>query len=190
MLLFIIAAQGDKGTATDKLRLVLVYLLTAEAVPSEDDFRPVEAALRAFFNLRYTLVLQVLRFPSWRLTQCFRHQRRCPARTTSVLSRPPCMRLIDVHCSVLLYPQSCPGLKTYRVHHVGNEASNGPQKVELAVASAGVCEHIPAEVSSRSRILQLCTSTAVWGRCSRSLQVHTLCRANEPQQRPSVECRC
>lgn len=108
---FFIAAQGDKGTATDKLRLVLVYLLTAEAVPSEDDFRPVEAALRAFFNLRYTLVLEVLRFPSWRLTQCFRHQRRCPARTTSALSRPPCMRLIVVHCFILLYPQSCPGLK-------------------------------------------------------------------------------
>jgi len=63
LLLFFIAAQGDKGTATDKLRLVLVYLLTAEAVPSEDDFRPVEAALRAFFNLRCTLLLEVLRFP-------------------------------------------------------------------------------------------------------------------------------
>lgn len=38
--------QGDKGTAMDKLRLVLVYLLTAESLPSEDELRPLESALR------------------------------------------------------------------------------------------------------------------------------------------------
>ncbi len=41
------APQKGTGTAMDKLRLVLVYLLTAEALPSEDTLRPVEDALRA-----------------------------------------------------------------------------------------------------------------------------------------------
>jgi hypothetical protein len=38
--------QGQKGTAMDRLRLVLVYLLTAEALPSEDELRPIQTALR------------------------------------------------------------------------------------------------------------------------------------------------
>lgn len=38
--------QGGKGTAADKLRLVLVYLLTTESLPSEEQLRPIEDALR------------------------------------------------------------------------------------------------------------------------------------------------
>ncbi len=40
------ALKGEKGSATDKLRAVLVYLLTAESLPGEEEFRPVESALR------------------------------------------------------------------------------------------------------------------------------------------------
>lgn len=39
--------QGGHGTATDKLRLALVYLLTCESLPSDADFQTVEAALGA-----------------------------------------------------------------------------------------------------------------------------------------------
>ncbi|KAK9829342.1 hypothetical protein WJX72_005270 [[Myrmecia] bisecta] len=37
--------QGSKGTPTDKLRLVLVYLLTCEVLPTDADFRRIEDAL-------------------------------------------------------------------------------------------------------------------------------------------------
>lgn len=37
--------QGGRGTAMDRLRLVLVYLLTAEALPSEEELRPIQSAL-------------------------------------------------------------------------------------------------------------------------------------------------
>lgn len=43
---FELTTQTGKGTAADKLRLVLVYLLTAESLPSTEQLRPVEDALR------------------------------------------------------------------------------------------------------------------------------------------------
>lgn len=46
--------QTGKGTAADKLRLVLVYLLTAEALPATEQLRPVEDALRNHLHLLFT----------------------------------------------------------------------------------------------------------------------------------------
>ena len=39
--------QAGHGTATDRLRLALVYLLTCEALPSDAELAPVETALSA-----------------------------------------------------------------------------------------------------------------------------------------------
>lgn len=45
-----VIVQGDKGTATDRLRLVLVYLLTAESLPSDAELAPIESSLRECFH--------------------------------------------------------------------------------------------------------------------------------------------
>ena len=41
--------QAGHGTATDRLRLALVYLLTCETLPSDSELAPVETALSALF---------------------------------------------------------------------------------------------------------------------------------------------
>ena len=44
--------QAGSGTATDRLRLTLVYLLTCETLPSDADLAPIETALSAARDLQ------------------------------------------------------------------------------------------------------------------------------------------
>lgn len=59
--------QGEKGSAEDKLRLVLVWLLTCEALPSEPDMERVLASLAAA-GADTTSVAYLRRMRSMKLT--------------------------------------------------------------------------------------------------------------------------
>lgn len=59
--------QGDKGSAQDKLRLVLVWLLTCEALPIEGDMERVLSSLAAA-GADTTSVAYLRRMRSMKLT--------------------------------------------------------------------------------------------------------------------------
>ena len=62
-----LALQGDKGSAEDKLRLVLVWLLTSDALPSEPVMERVLASL-ASAGADTTSVAYLRRMRSMKLT--------------------------------------------------------------------------------------------------------------------------
>lgn len=62
--------QGEKGSAEDKLRLVLVWLLTCEALPSEADMERVLASLAAAgadtTSVAYLRRMRSMKLTGWR----------------------------------------------------------------------------------------------------------------------------
>lgn len=69
------ALQADKGSAEDKLRLVLVWLLTCQALPAEPDIERVLSSLTAA-GADTTAVAYLRRMRSMKLTGrfCFAHR--------------------------------------------------------------------------------------------------------------------
>ena len=59
--------QGSEGSATDKLRLVLVWLLTTEALPGDVDMERLQASL-ANAGADTTAVAYLRRMRSMKLT--------------------------------------------------------------------------------------------------------------------------
>ena len=60
-------AQGAEGSPTDKLRLVLVWLLTTEALPSDADMERLQSSL-ATAGADTTAVAYLRRMRSMKLT--------------------------------------------------------------------------------------------------------------------------
>ena len=60
-------SQGSEGSAMDKLRLVLVWLLTSEALPSESDMERLQSSL-ASAGADTTAVAYLRRMRSMKLT--------------------------------------------------------------------------------------------------------------------------
>ena len=60
-------SQGSEGSAMDKLRLVLVWLLTSEALPSEADMERLQSSL-ASAGADTTAVAYLRRMRSMKLT--------------------------------------------------------------------------------------------------------------------------
>ena len=59
--------QGAEGSSTDKLRLVLVWLLTTEALPSDSDMERLQSSL-ATAGADTTAVAYLRRMRSMKLT--------------------------------------------------------------------------------------------------------------------------